>query len=75
MTHTAFGTLMSIEPAIGVLLGLIVLQQNPSATQLGGILLVVLAGGAAQRDGRRRSAVIEPTEGHISLDPVGDAGH
>jgi inner membrane transporter RhtA len=54
MTHTAFGTLMALEPAIGVLLGLLVLHQKPSTTQLVGILIVVLAGAAAQRGGRRR---------------------
>ena len=30
MTATAFGTLMALEPAIGVLLGLLVLHQKPS---------------------------------------------
>jgi inner membrane transporter RhtA len=53
MTHTAFGTLMALEPAIGVLLGLLVLHQTPSAVQVAGILIVVLAGAAAQRGGRR----------------------
>ena len=53
MTHTAFGTLMAVEPAIGVLLGLIVLHQTPSALQIGGIVLVVLAGAGAQRGGTR----------------------
>ncbi|MFD3443083.1 DMT family transporter [Microbacteriaceae bacterium 4G12] len=53
MTPTAFGTLMALEPAIGLLLGLVVLRQTPSPTQLVGILLVVLAGAAAQRGGRR----------------------
>ena len=56
MTPTAFGTLMALEPAIGVLLGLIVLSQTPSITQLAGILLVVLAGAAAQYGGRRTRA-------------------
>jgi inner membrane transporter RhtA len=55
MTPAAFGTLMALEPAIGVLLGLIVLHQQLSITQLIGILLVVLAGTAAQRGGRRRA--------------------
>lgn len=54
MTPAAFGTLMALEPAIGLLLGLVVLRQQPSLVQLVGILLVVLAGGAAQRGGRRR---------------------
>jgi inner membrane transporter RhtA len=53
MTPTAFGTLMALEPAIGVMLGLAVLQQTPSAVQIAGILLVVVAGGAAQLGGRR----------------------
>lgn len=34
MTHTAFGTLLSIEPAFGVLIGLVVLAQAPSLMQL-----------------------------------------
>lgn len=53
MTHHAFGTLMAVEPALGVLLGLLVLGQTPSPLQVLGISLVVLAGAAAQRGGRR----------------------
>lgn len=54
LTPTAFGTLMALEPAIGTLLGLLVLHQKPSLTQFAGVLLVVAAGAAAQRGGRRR---------------------
>ena len=64
MTPTAFGTLMALEPAIGVLLGLLVLHQKPSIIQVVGILLVVLAGAAAQRGGRRRPPATEPTDAH-----------
>ena len=53
MNHAAFGTLMALEPAIGVILGLVVLHQHPSAVQTLGIMLVVVAGAAAQRNGRR----------------------
>ena len=60
MTSSAFGTLMALEPAIGVLLGLFVLHQRPSIPQLAGILLVVLAGAAAQRGGRRAAADARP---------------
>jgi inner membrane transporter RhtA len=60
MTSSAFGTLMALEPAIGVLLGLFVLHQRPSIPQLAGILLVVLAGAAAQRGGRRAAADAHP---------------
>lgn len=34
MTHTAFGTLLSIEPAFGILIGLLVLAQTPTLVQL-----------------------------------------
>ena len=53
MTHTAFGTLMSLEPAFGVLLGVLLLAQRPAPLQLVGVALVVLAGAAAQRGGTR----------------------
>ncbi|WP_285114244.1 EamA family transporter [Leifsonia sp. fls2-241-R2A-40a] len=53
MTHTAFGTLLSIEPAFGILIGLLVLAQTPTPLQLAGIALVVIAGAFAQRGGRR----------------------
>ena len=53
MTHTAFGTLMALEPAMGLLLGLVVLSQQPSGVQVAGIAVVVLAGAGAQRGGRR----------------------
>ena len=56
MTHTAFGTLMALEPAFGVIVGLIVLHQIPSFVQWIGIGLVVLAGAAAQRSGTRTPA-------------------
>ena len=62
MTHTAFGTLLSIEPAFGVLIGLLVLAQTPTLVQLAGIALVVLAGAAAQRGGRRSTALMSTTD-------------
>ena len=71
MTHHAFGTLMALEPAIGVLLGLLVLHQQPSTTQLVGILLVVLSGAAAQRTGQGRHPASEPTGPHSELDLIG----
>jgi inner membrane transporter RhtA len=56
MRPGAFGTLMALEPAIGLTIGLLVLHQTPTIVQLAGILIVVLAGAAAQRDGRRDRA-------------------
>ncbi len=70
MTATAFGTLMALEPAIGLLLGLIVLHQQPSPIQLLGILLVVLAGAAAQRGGRR-APIVQRAAGPDSADRLG----
>jgi inner membrane transporter RhtA len=70
MTPTAFGTLMALEPAVGVLLGLLILHQQPSPIQVVGILLVVLAGAAAQRGGRRTPAK-EQSGSPADLDFVG----
>jgi inner membrane transporter RhtA len=53
MTSNAFGTLMALEPAIGVILGILILQQIPNSLQVIGILLVVYAGASAQRGGLR----------------------
>ncbi len=66
MTPTAFGTLMALEPAFGVLLGLIVLAQTPSLIQIAGILLVVLAGAAAQHGGRRA----RPGDSSMHIDAI-----
>lgn len=71
MTHAAFGTLMALEPAMGLVLGLLVLHQQPSAVQLAGIGLVVLAGAAAQRGGRRHRPAPERTGVHSELDVIG----
>lgn len=71
MTPTAFGTLMALEPAMGLVLGLLVLHQEPSATQLAGILVVVIAGAAAQRRGSRRPPGAEHTRVHSELDLIG----
>jgi inner membrane transporter RhtA len=63
----AFGTLMALEPAFGVLAGLLVLHQKPVATQVLGILLVVIAGSAAQRGGQRQPPAAEPEGSRTDL--------
>ena len=70
MTQNAFGTLMALEPAIALLLGLLILRQEPSVIQLVGIVLVVVAGAAAQRGGRRHAPGIESGP-HSELDLIG----
>jgi inner membrane transporter RhtA len=53
LNTAAFGTLMSLEPAIALVVGLVVLFQIPSATAIVGIALVVIAGIGAERTGAR----------------------
>jgi inner membrane transporter RhtA len=71
MTHTAFGTLLSIEPAFGVLIGLLVLAQTPTPLQILGIAIVIAAGAAAQRGGRRADA---PVTTDVPSAPADEAG-
>jgi inner membrane transporter RhtA len=49
MRVAAFGTLMALEPAIGTLIGAVVLSQLPAVWQVVGVGLVVIAGVGAQR--------------------------
>jgi inner membrane transporter RhtA len=58
LTSSAFGTLMSLEPAFALLVGLVALRQTPRVVAAAGVLLVVCAGVGAERTGargRRRS--------------------
>ena len=56
LTATAFGTLMSLEPAIALLAGLLLLGQLPGIASGFGVLLVVMAGIGATRAGARAPA-------------------
>ena len=67
MTTAAFGTLMALEPAIGVFLGLVVLHQNPGLVHVVGIALVVCAGAGAQRGGLRHPHAAERTPSDSEL--------
>ena len=71
MTPHAFGTLMALEPAFGVLLGALVLHQIPGLGQVIGIALVVLAGAAAQQGGRRDLAPDQMGSGSTDRELVG----
>jgi inner membrane transporter RhtA len=57
LTTTAFGTLMSLEPAVALIVGLVALHQTPALAPVVGIIFVVVAGVGAQHSGARRSAV------------------
>ncbi|WP_372666028.1 EamA family transporter [Amycolatopsis kentuckyensis] len=53
LTTSAFGTLMSLEPAIALVIGLVVLHQVPDAAAVAGVAFVVVAGVGAERTGAR----------------------
>jgi inner membrane transporter RhtA len=56
LNATAFGTLMSLEPAVAVLVGVAVLHQVPRLGALAGIALVIAASVGAQRAGSRQGS-------------------
>ena len=56
LTTAAFGTLMSLEPGIALVIGLVVLGQVPGLGAIAGIVLVVIAGVGAERTGARGPA-------------------
>ena len=75
LTASAFGTLMSLEPAIALLAGLLILGQIPSAERRR-ILFVVIAGIGATRTGARtprppdhRDATPAPARGTGAASP------
>jgi inner membrane transporter RhtA len=53
LTTAAFGTLMSLEPAFALLIGFVVLGQEPDVLAVLGIACVVAAGIGAERTGGR----------------------
>ena len=53
LSTAAFGTLMSLEPAFAMLIGLVVLSQVPGPLAVVGIAFVVVAGIGAERTGGR----------------------
>jgi inner membrane transporter RhtA len=64
LTASAFSTLMSLEPAIALLAGLLVLRQVPGVPSAAGIILVVIAGIAATRTGARAPRPQGPPQQH-----------
>lgn len=57
LTAAAFGTLMSLEPALAMLLGLLILHQVPGPLGVFGIAFVVAAGVGAARTGARAKPI------------------
>jgi inner membrane transporter RhtA len=65
LSTAAFGTLMSLEPAIALVIGLVVLHQVPGWVPVAGIVFVVAAGIGAERTGGR-----DPAAPRADLDRV-----
>jgi inner membrane transporter RhtA len=63
LTAGAFGILMSLQPAVAVIIGFILLAQIPRFTALLGIMLVIAAGIGATRHGRRTTPTSDPSQG------------
>lgn len=59
LTTASFGTLMSLEPALAMLIGFLVLAQAPGVAGVVGTCLVVVAGIGATRAGARTVALID----------------
>ncbi|MEU4221466.1 EamA family transporter [Actinoplanes sp. NPDC026623] len=60
LTAAAFGTLMSLEPAFALVIGLVLLGQVPGWAPVAGVAFVVAAGIGAERTGARDDHVPEP---------------
>src|ERR687889_725162 len=70
LTTAAFGTLMALEPAIALLIGLVALRQIPTWAAVTGILFVVAAGVGAGRNRPRPAAAAPPApDDLLSGDP------
>jgi inner membrane transporter RhtA len=66
LTAAAFGTLMSLEPAVALVVGLVVLHQVPGPAAIAGIAFVIAAGVGAERTGARPQPHTEPD----AVDPL-----
>jgi inner membrane transporter RhtA len=69
LTTAAFGTLMALEPAIALLVGVVVLGQLPRPLGVLGIVLVVTAGVGAARVGGRDPADEPVAEPLVAVTP------
>lgn len=72
LTTAAFGTLMSLEPAIALVVGLVLLHQVPPLWSMLGVVFVVVAGVGAERTGARHPLPVsqrdpEPAEPGASV--------
>jgi inner membrane transporter RhtA len=71
LTAGAFGTLMALEPAFALLIGLAALHQVPNLLAVLGIAFVVAAGIGAERSGARTHEDTSHPGGHPEGHPDG----
>ena len=67
LTTAAFGTLMCLEPALALIIGLVVLRQVPGAAPVAGVAFVIAAGIGAERTGARRPHEPDAAAGSTDL--------
>ncbi|MGD9958906.1 EamA family transporter [Nocardioides sp.] len=67
LTTAAFGTLMSLEPAIALVVGLVLLHQVPGLWPVLGIGFVVAAGIGAERTGARSDTTHAPSHPEVAV--------
>jgi inner membrane transporter RhtA len=72
---SAFGTLMSLEPAFALVVGLVVLGQVPNLLAGLGVACVVAAGVGAERTGARSGGTADPAGRPAVAEPVGGGLH
>ena len=65
LSAAAFGTLMSLKPAIALIAGILLLHQLPGAWSLAGVAFVIAAGIGAERTGARPA----PARGLSAISP------
>ena len=69
LTSAAFGTLMCLEPAIALTVGLVLLGQVPGWAPVVGIGLVIAAGIGAERTGARATLTrLAPGRARLSVE-------
>jgi inner membrane transporter RhtA len=73
LNSSSFGTLMSLEPAIGTTVGLALLAQVPNGWQVAGVALVVTAGVGAIRADEHTAESVTTGELPARSAPVSDS--
>jgi inner membrane transporter RhtA len=74
LTTAAFGTLMALEPAIALVVGLLGLQQVPGWSAVAGVGFVVAAGIGAERTGARAPATAHRAATNDTGQPMQKSG-